>query len=73
MKRPLLKLPQKAKTAAQQGSDFTAEGAPPPGRVGLGPPVEDASPPNITARVTGVAHRVRQPAPQPGKAGAGQG
>ena len=52
MKRPMLKLPSKAKikTTAQQGQDFTAEGAPPPGRVGLGPPVEATEPEHLKAR-----------------------
>jgi hypothetical protein len=44
MKRPLLKLPPKAKpkTTAQQARDFTAEGAPPPGMVGTAAPVDAA-------------------------------
>ena len=33
MNRPILTLPLKDKTLAQQKSDFTAEGAPPPGKV----------------------------------------
>lgn len=35
MTRPVLTLPPKVKTLAQQNIDFTAEGAPPPGKVGL--------------------------------------
>ena len=35
MIRPVLTLPPKAKTLAQQNTDFTAEGAPPPGKVGM--------------------------------------
>ena len=38
MIRPILTLPPKAKTLAQQNADFTAEGAPPPGKVGLSIP-----------------------------------
>jgi hypothetical protein len=33
MIRPVLTLPPKVKTLAQQESDFTAEGSPPPGKV----------------------------------------
>lgn len=32
----------KAKTVAQQSTDFTAEGAPPPGKVGAGEPMDSA-------------------------------
>ena len=54
MKRALLKLPPKLKpgpelrselepqTVAQQSTDFTAEGAPPPGKVGTDVPVDAA-------------------------------
>ena len=58
MKRALLKLPSKLKpgselkpesraefepkTVAQQSTDFTAEGAPPPGKVGTDVPVDAA-------------------------------
>ena len=52
MKRPLPQPPLKprslpttrlkAKTVAQQGTDFTAEGAPPPGKVGAGEPMDSA-------------------------------
>ena len=38
MTRPVLTLPPKVKTLAQQNADFTAEGAPPPGKVGLSTP-----------------------------------
>lgn len=38
MVRPILTLPPKAKTLAQQNADFTAEGAPPPGKVGMSNP-----------------------------------
>lgn len=31
MNRPILKLPVKVKTLAQQSADFTSEGTPPPG------------------------------------------
>lgn len=42
MKRPQLSLPPKtvAKNVVQQAADFTAEGAPPPGKVGTDVPVE---------------------------------
>ena len=33
-------LKPKPKTVAQQSTDFTAEGAPPPGKVGVGEPVD---------------------------------
>ena len=54
MKKALLKLPPKPKpgpelrpehepkTIAQQSTDFTAEGAPPPGKVGSDVPVDAA-------------------------------
>jgi hypothetical protein len=44
MKRNMLKPPTQAKpkTTAQQGRDFTAEGAPPPGKVGVHAPVDAA-------------------------------
>jgi hypothetical protein len=35
MNRPVVTLPPKVKTLAQQKTDFTAEGAPPPGKVGM--------------------------------------
>jgi hypothetical protein len=35
MNRPVLTVPPKVKTLAQQKTDFTAEGAPPPGKVGM--------------------------------------
>ena len=35
MIRPVLTLPPKVKTLAQQNADFTAEGAPPPGKVAM--------------------------------------
>jgi hypothetical protein len=38
MNRPVLTPPPKVKTLAQQKSDFTAEGAPPPGKVGMANP-----------------------------------
>jgi hypothetical protein len=38
MTRPILTLPPKVKTLAQQNADFTAEGAPPPGKVGMSIP-----------------------------------
>jgi len=38
MGRPVLTLPPKVKTLAQQKSDFTAEGAPAPGEVGMSNP-----------------------------------
>ena len=38
MIRPILTLPPKVKTLAQQNADFTAEGAPPPGKVGMSIP-----------------------------------
>ncbi len=38
MIRPLLTLPHKVKTLAQENADFTAEGAPPPGKVGMSTP-----------------------------------
>ncbi len=38
MIRPVLTLPPKAKTLAQQNTDFTAEGSPPPGKVGMSIP-----------------------------------
>jgi hypothetical protein len=38
MTRSVLTLPPKVKTLAQQGADFTAEGAPPPGKVGMSIP-----------------------------------
>lgn len=42
MKRPVLTLPLKPKTIAQQNTDFTAEGSPPPGKVGTEAPVDIA-------------------------------
>ena len=38
MIRPVLTLPPKVKTLAQQNADFTAEGSPPPGKVGVSIP-----------------------------------
>jgi hypothetical protein len=38
MTRPALTLPPKVKTLAQQNADFTAEGAPPPGKAGMSIP-----------------------------------
>ena len=38
MNRPILTLPPKVKTLAQQNTDFTAEGSPPPGNVGAAIP-----------------------------------
>ena len=38
MIRPVLTLPPKVKTLAQQKTDFTAEGSPPPGKVGMSIP-----------------------------------
>jgi hypothetical protein len=40
MKKPLLTLPPKPKTIVQQHTDFTAEGSPPPGKVGTEVPVD---------------------------------
>ena len=41
MIRPVLTLPSKAKILAQQNADFTAEGAPPPGKVAM--PIHDTA------------------------------
>ena len=38
MNRPVLTVPPKVKTLAEQKTDFTAEGAPPPGKVGMSIP-----------------------------------
>ena len=38
MIRPVLTLPPKVKTLAQQKADFTAEGSPPPGKVAMSIP-----------------------------------
>ena len=38
MTRPILTLPPKVKTLAQQNADFTAEGAPLPGKTGMSIP-----------------------------------
>lgn len=38
MIRPILTLPPKVKTLAEQNTDFTAEGAPPLGKVGISSP-----------------------------------
>jgi hypothetical protein len=38
MIRPVLILPPKVKSLAQQNADFTAEGAPPPGKVAMSIP-----------------------------------
>jgi len=38
MIRPVLTLPPKVKSLAQQKTDFTAEGSPPPGKVGMSTP-----------------------------------
>jgi hypothetical protein len=40
MKKTVLKLPPKPKTVVQQHTDFTAEGSPPPGKVGTEAPVQ---------------------------------
>jgi len=38
MTRPVLTRPPKVKTLTQQNADFTAEGAPPPGKGGMSIP-----------------------------------
>ena len=40
--KPELRPERKFKTVAQQSTDFTAEGAPPPGKVGTDVPVDAA-------------------------------
>ena len=53
MKRNKRKLATQAepKTTAQQGTDFTAEGAPPPGKVGADAPVGAAERPRSDVKV----------------------
>jgi hypothetical protein len=45
MKKPMLSLPPKTKpkTIVQQNTDFTAEGSPPPGKVGTEVPLDVAT------------------------------
>ncbi len=56
MKRAVLSLPSKAKplpkTTVQQNTDFTAEGAPPPGKVGTDVPVTPPLTPPLTLPLT---------------------
>jgi hypothetical protein len=47
MIRHVLALPPKVKTLAEQKADFTAEGAPPPGKVGMSIP--DTGPESVKA------------------------
>ena len=62
--RPLKAAAEPARTLAQEKSDFTAEGSPPPGQVaGAVPllPVDDGLPPPPAKSPKGAANARRQP------------
>jgi len=65
MIRHVLTLPPKVKTLAEQNADFTAEGAPPPGKVGMSIPdtghesVQAVSPAPISRNVEEIARTIQ--------------